>query len=732
MNPPGENQPQNQAVNRPSDHPAVSDSKGAGIGMCALLALAVLLTFGRTLRHDFVNYDDDQYFYANPQVQHGLTWGGAAWAFQATYAANWHPLTWLSLMLDVELFGPGPAGPHLTNVLLHAANTVLLFLLLKQMMSLRSDKSAGATTPQAGAYWRSALVAALFGLHPLHVESVAWISERKDVLSAFFFMLTLWAWVRYAQSRSRVESRRSSAGGGRLALAPRRWTLDYCLALFFFALGLMSKPMLVTVPFVLLLLDWWPLQRFEVSTLRRLVLEKLPFLALAIASCVVTFAAQHGGETIMSLGHLPPGMRITNGLLSYMRYIGKAFWPAGLAVFYPLPTQLSMAAVMGAGVGLLGITVAVIWRARREPWLAAGWFWYLGMLVPVIGLVQVGGQSMADRYTYLPFIGLFVMLCWSVPGNWMERRIGLAIICTITIAGLVVGARLAKHQVGYWKDSETLFRHALDVTRNNWLAHYNLGVALEQTGRYEEAIKQYEHVLQIKPDYADAHFNLGGTLARLGRVQEAIGYWEQTLRIKPDYAEAYCDLGTARAQAGKLTEAIQYYEQALRIKPTCGEAHAHLGGLLADQGREAEAIEHYLKALEIKPDDAEMHNHLGIILARQGRSAEATGHFERALAIKPGYAEAQNNLGNALADLGRYAEAVEQYRQVLALKPDYAEAHYNLGNALALQGKYAEAIGHFQRALQLRPDDAKARRSLDAALDLQRRSGKENEKPSNP
>lgn len=674
--------------------------------------LAVLLVYGQTLRYQFLNYDDDQYFSANPQVQGGLTWNDLSWAFRTTHTGNWHPLTWLSLMLDRELFGPGPMGPHLTNILLHAANTVMLLLWLQRM---------------TGAYWRSVLVAALFALHPLHVESVAWISERKDVLSGLFFMLTLLMYARYVE-KSTVQGPQSK--------------IFYGLTLLVFAFGLMCKPMLVTLPFVLLLLDHWPLGRTRriqplygkrtEATPGQLFKEKVPFLVLAIASCVVTYEAQRGGETVVSLGNFPPGMRIANGLLSYGRYAGMGFWPVGLAVFYPMPTHFSLAALIASGAGLLGITGAVIWRARREPWLTTGWLWYLVMMVPVIGLVQVGGQSMADRYSYLPFVGLFMLLCWSVPARMARWRFFRAIVCLVAGTGLALCGWLSTVQAGYWKDSETLFRHALDVTRANWLAHYNLGVALGQAGRYQDAIEQYEEVLQIKPDYLQANYNLAGVLARLGRVQEAMEHWEQVLQIKPDYAEVYYNLGVASTRLGKLDDAVGDYEQALRIKPDYTDAHYNLGLLLAAQGRGAEAIEHYQKALALKPDNAAAHNTLGTILAKEGRSAEALEYFERALEIQPDNAMVRNNLGNALADLGRYAEAVEQYRQALAIQPDYAEAHFNLGNALALQGRYTEAIEHFQRALRLRPDDAKAQRSLNAALERQGRAVKGSEKQSTP
>ena len=686
-------------------------------GISVLLAAAVLAVFSRALSCDFVNYDDQQYFYANPRVLHGLTWKGAAWAFQTMYASNWHPVTWLSLMLDVNIFGSGPLGPHLTNVLLHAANTVLLFLLWHRL---------------TGAVWRSALVAALFGLHPLHVESVAWVAERKDVLSGLFFMLTLLCYAKAVTGDKCRVTGTKAAPESILFRATGHWPPFYWMSLFLFALGLMSKPMLVTVPFVLLLLDYWPLGRTRwvkpaigenpETSPGRLLTEKLPFLALAIASCVVTYWAQRRGETIVSLAKASLDMRLANGVLAYGSYLTKVFWPSGLAVFYPLPAQLPVATVAFAGLMLLVITTAVIWRGRREPWLAAGWLWYLGTLVPVIGLVQVGGQAMADRYLYIPGIGLFMLLGWSIP-NWTSQKpVGKIIVCGTAGLVLIACAWRSADQVACWKSSETLFRHALAVTRDNGLAHYCLGNALGQAGRHEEAIEQYEQVLRITPDNFDGHHELAGTLARLGRLAEAIRHWERALQIKPNSAEAHYDLGVALEHVGKPDEAMEHYEQALRFKPDYAEAHYQLGLLLAARGRAAEAGEHFSKAVEFKPDFAEAQNSFGTMLARQGRIAEATGHFLKAVAAKSGFAEAHNNLGNALADQGRYAEAIEHYQQALATRPDYAEAHYNLGNALALQGQYAEAIGHFQKALQLRPDDLKARRSLEAAQGLLNRT----------
>ncbi len=648
--------------------------------VCVLLAVVVLCVFGWSLRHDFVNFDDDQYFYANPYVQSGLTCNGVLWASHSGYAGNWFPLTWLSLMLDAELFGTGPAGPHFTNVVLHAASTVLLFLLLRRL---------------SGAPWRSAFVAGLFALHPLHVESVAWVSERKDVLSGLFFMLTLLLYARYAQARVKPSTSR-----------------DYWLALLFFALGLMSKPMLVTLPFVLLLLDWWPLGRIRWATPAAaggLLREKIPFFALSAASCVITYCVQQGAmERRLSLG-----MRIANALVSYVRYMHKALWPTGLAVFYPLRAVLPATMVLGAGAVLIGITLAVIWGARRAPWFATGWFWYLGMLVPAIGLVQVGAQAMADRYTYLPLIGLFVMLCWSVPRHVFERRASKIAVCVAAGLVLTICAVLSRIQIGYWKDSETLFRHAVDEIQNNWLAHYGLGRAAQTAGRLREAIGYYEEAIRDEPDYAEAHNNLGVVLSQTGRIQEAIGHYEHALQVKPDYVEAHNNLGAALADMGRFQEATGHYEQALRLKPDSIQAHLNFGNLLLDVGRLNEAIQQFERALEIQPDCAEADDGLGSALAQQGRMSEAIEHWERALRSRPNYAEAHYDLGLALAGQGRLKEAMDQWEQALRYKPNFAQAHYNLAVASEQIGKKQDAIAHYEQALRIKPDYSEARTGLD-------------------
>jgi tetratricopeptide (TPR) repeat protein len=686
-------------------------------GICVLLALAVFAVFSQTLRYEFVNFDDDQYFSANPQVQAGLTWNGILWAFRTEYAANWHPLTWLSLMLDAEIFGTGPMGPHLTNVLLHAVNTVLLFLLLRRLMGLRSDESAGAAATPAGTLWPSAFVAAVFALHPLRVESVAWVAERKDVLSGLFFMLTLLMYARYVE-KSKVRSPKSK--------------VFYGLTLSFFALGLMSKPMLVTLPFVLLLLDYWPLQRvssfkFQVSsaqasggtlsTLPRLILEKLPLFLLAAGSSAVTLLVQE--RTMMSLGHLPLATRLLNAVVSYGAYVGQMVWPENLAVLYPYHPDMPVWPVAGAGVLLLSVTVVAFLAARRFPYLPVGWLWYLGMSAPVIGIVQVGFQSHADRYTYLPQIGLYVVVVWAVrdlTASWRHRRQVLGAGALVVIAALMV---CAWKQTSYWRNSESLWTHALACTSGNYIAHYNLGDAVTGQGRLAEAIGHFQKAIEIKPDYAAAYYNLGCAFDKQGRFDKAIAHYQKALEIHPHYAKADNNLGVVLLEEGRLDEAVEHCQKALEINPDYVEAYYNLGCAFDKQDRLAEAIGAYQKAIEIKPDYAEAHYNLGCVFDKQGRLDEAIEQFQKAIQIKPDYAGAHYNLAGVFGLRNQLEAAAEQYRKAVEIKPDYVDAHGNLANVLTAQGRLDEALKEYQRTLELAPHSAQAHYKLGLALQTQ-------------
>ena len=599
----------------------------------SLIAVNVVI-YAPLRHHDFINYDDPQYVSQNAPVLGGLTWHSVWWAFTTTSFSNWHPLTWISHMLDVQMFGMNPGAHHLVNLALHIANSILLLGVLYRM---------------TGALGRSAFVAGLFAAHPLHVESVAWISERKDVLSTLFWMLTLWAYAWYVRR-------------------PRR--SRYLLVVALFALGLMAKPMLVTLPFILLLLDFWPLRRVtlaprpvndpirgsrwlslakQLSGNVHLVLEKLPLFALSVASSIITFIAQQRGGAIVQLGAFPWKYRAANALVTYFAYIGKMLWPARLAAFYPYGDSLPAWLVAGAALGLIGATIMVVREARPRPYLPVGWLWYLGTLVPVIGLVQVGSQSMADRYTYVPLIGLFIIVAWGVPdllARWPHRRPVLSAAAVLTILVCAVSAR---GQVRYWENTNTLWEHALKVTHGNYVAHNNLGVALASQGRVDEAIAQYSEAVRLKPDFAEAYYDLGLGLASQGKVNEAIAQYSEALRLNSNYAEAHNNLGVALAGQGKISDSIAQYSEALRLKPDDAVAHNNLGNLLARQGKVDEAIAQYHEALRLKPDFAQAYYDLGLVLAGQKKVDEAIHEYREALRINPGYQQAREAL--ALEDL---------------------------------------------------------------------------------
>ncbi len=563
-------------------------SIGAGRGeqrwrvaaVCLVLAAITFAVFGQTLTHEFINYDDNDYVYDNPVVARGLTLKGIVRAFTSIHAANWHPLTWLSHMLDCQLYGLHPGGHHLTNIILHIATVIALFLVLRQM---------------TGALWRSAFVAALFAIHPLRVESVAWVAERKDVLSGLFFMLTIGAYVRYAR---------------------RPWpAVRYGLVVLLFALGLMCKPMLVTLPLVLLLLDYWPLQRMEPRKLSGLVLEKLPLLALSAASCVATLLAQN--KVIQSTEFFSLPLRLGNALVSSMIYLGQMVWPVGLAVFYPHPHNgLPAWEVALAGTLLAGFSAAALWQRRKQPWLLIGWVWYLVMLLPVAGVIQVGGQAHADRYTYLPQIGIYVAITWLV-AEWRISRAALGGLMAGLLALFMV---CAWQQTAYWQNSETLWTCTLACTTDNDIAQDNLGIVLMQKGRIDAAINCFQQALQIRPDFAEARNNLGNALLQTGRVDAAITCFQEALQIRPDFAEAHDNLGNALLQTGKVDEAIAHCQRALQIKPDDAEACVNLGNALLRKGRVDDAIAQYQKALQIKPGLEMARKNLGAVLRQKSGS----------------------------------------------------------------------------------------------------------------
>ena len=551
-----------------------------------VLILGTLLVFWQVHNFDFINYDDKEYVYENPHVLNGLTEDGVIWAFTTPNVGNWLPLTWLSFMLDCQLFGANPGWMHLMNLLLHLANTLLLFAILRKM---------------TGALWPSAFVAAAFAIHPMHVESVAWIAERKDVLSTMFLLLTLAAYVSYVR---------------------RRGPVRYALTLLLFALGLLAKPMLVTLPILLLLLDYWPLEQIgrhrtedasqKVSAVR-LIAEKIPFIALSIVSSVITFLAQLGSKAVAHIDALALKDRVANAFLSYARYIGKLFWPQNLAVFYPFDVNsFAFWQVAGCVLLLLVISIFVIRFGRNQKYLPVGWFWFVATLVPVIGLVQVGRQAFADRYTYISYIGLFVMIAWGLPellSKWPQRKItlGLSMIISLTTLGICT-----HRQVSFWNNSFTLFSHAIEVTQNNYIAHNNLGVAYDSIGRWEDAVEAYKQTIKIKPDYAEAHYNLGVAYGKVGRGQDEIEAYKRAIKIKPAYAKAYYNLGVSYEDLGCHQDAIEAYKQAIRVKPDYAEAYINLGVTNYKIGRYQDAVEAYKQAVRIKPDFAQTHYNLGV------------------------------------------------------------------------------------------------------------------------
>jgi protein O-mannosyl-transferase len=640
----------------------------------ALIALTSLV-FGQTLWHNFVNLDDHVYVYDNPLITRGLTVDGAINAFVHTHARNWHPLTTLSHMLDCQLFGLKAGGHHFTNVLLHIVSVVLLFLVLRQMTT---------------AFWQSAFVAALFAIHPLHVESVAWVSERKDVLSAVFFMLTLWAYVRYARARS----------VGR-----------YLIVALFLALGLMSKPMLVTVPFVLLLLDYWPLNRFP-SGRRRLAdgaqaqhrapsvaplfVEKIPLFALSVFSCIATLLIQLYSEG--AIDQLPLTWRLNNATVSYVAYVWQMFWPARLAAFYPHPNdQLPLWQVLLAIAFLISVSLLAIQWRRERPYIFTGWFWYVGMLVPVIGFVQAGEQARADRYTYLPQIGLYVLIVWTVaePLSRLQQpaqqRIA-AIAASVIIA--LLGWR-AFVQTSYWENSERLWNHALAVTSDNAMAHNNLGHLLLQRGEWDSAISHFELALNIRSRNAATHYNLGralmennlaNALARKGLLDEAASHYEEAVRLRPDYGDPYFNLGSVLFQQGRTDDAIAQWQKALATQPNDAGFHTALGNAFLKKGLQKDAIAEYEHAARISRQDPTARNNLAWLLATSSDASIRDGNraiemAEQAVRLSggkdPNYLR---TLAASCAEAGRFAEAKETARRASQEAQD--QGNSTLANAI--------------------------------------------------
>ena len=608
--------------------------------ICIAIAVAVFLAFSPVLRNGFVGYDDGEYVVENVHVNTGLSWPNAVWAFTAAHSSNWHPLTWLSHALDCTLFGLSPAGHHFTSLLLHVANSALLFLWL-----------AGAT----GSRGRSAFVALVFGLHPLHVESVAWVAERKDVLSTFFGLLALVAYNIYIR-RPRV--------GSYLAVAA-------CLAA-----GLLAKPMLVTLPLLLLVLDWWPYRRLD----RRALLEKLPLLALSVLSGAVTLWAQHQGGAVVSIDQLPLSWRLANAAVSYVRYIGLTLWPAKLAVFYPFPFHGIAPWIVAASLLVLAaLSAAAVMLRQSHPWLLAGWCWYLVSLMPVIGIVQVGLQSHADRYLYLPMTGLLIALAWECAARVRAPRL-LPAAAAILLAACAV---LSWRQIRVWTDGVTLFTHALEVTHDNFLAHDNLGVELDRRGRHDEALGHYREALRIKPgdrnaeaNYAQASFARGERLIAAGTLDDALAAFRDGIRYRPGNALAHSEMGGILSRQHRLPAAIAEFRQALRIDPRLSAARMGLGVALAWNGYPVDARQAFEETIRDDPSNLEAHYDLGLVLSSMGQLNAALDAYAAALRLQPGYGPAHAAAAQTLYVMGRYAEASQELAAAeaahTAIDPDLA------------------------------------------------------------
>lgn len=653
-----------------------------------ILAVGTLVLFAPVRNFEFVNFDDNVFVFANEHVKHGFTWDGVKWAFLSADIDYWRPLSWLSHMLDVELFGLRAGGHHITSALIHAANAVLLFLALRRLTrELRL----------------SFLVAALFAWHPLHVESVAWVAERKDVLCASFWFLGLWCYAGYAAAPTRR---------GFAAVAA-------CLAL-----GLMSKPMILTFPFQLLLLDIWPLRRVEFTSgqpvtqsLRAflpLLREKIPLFAMIVAAAAATFIAQRNVGAIMPEGIHPFSARLVNAPVSYARYLGLSFWPADLAILYPMPHEWPMWQVGGA-LGLLALaTWFCVRRLNREPWLAVGWFWFLGTLVPVIGLIQVGDQSIANRYTYVPLVGCFIAVVWGL--ETLRRARPGTTRCLVAAAGAILVLCLADAhvQLGHWRDGITIFEQAVRVTKDNFIAMTNLGNNLARLNQQQRAITLYQEALRVRPDSSDTHYNLASSLAETGQPKAAEAHYREALRWFPGYARAHNNLANLLSDTGRIPEAIQHYEECLRLKPGNVEARFNYGITLADMGKPADAIAQFEAAVQRQPGFTRARLQLVSLYAGMGKPTEALAHNEELLRRDPGSPEGQFNAGSFALARGDFGLAVRHWQEAVRLKGDFLPAVHRLAWTLATHPSPAvrnpktalDLANHFQK--QTGPQNAEA------------------------
>lgn len=627
-----------------------------------LLIIMTIAAYWQLTECDFISFDDNLYVTENRQVQSGITIEGIIWAFTTFHAGNWHPLTWLSHMVDCQLYGLNPMGHHWTNLLFHMANTLLIFFIFQKITE---------------AIWKSAFVATLFALHPLHVESVAWVAERKDVLSTFFGLLMIVAYYHYVNKPSITK---------------------YIFIILFLSLGLMAKPMLVTMPFVLLLLDLWPLKRLnlslnqppgQTSNLIPLIQEKIPLFILATISISLTFLAQQSSGAVQSLELIPINYRIANALIAYSGYFIKAIWPQYLSVFYPhLGINQPVWKVVSSTLFLIGTCFGAIRASKKYPYMLVGLLWYIITLLPVIGLIQVGAQSMADRYTYIPLTGLFVIFTWGMHDLLSKNEKYLNSILSLSAVIIISALSLISfNQVKHWKNSTALFENAINVTDDNWLAHNNLGAELYNKEKLDESVFHFQKALKIKPLYFSALYNLGKAYHKKDKLDKATFYYNNALKIKPEHEDTHNNLANLLFAQGRLDEAATRYNLILKINSDNADVHNNLGYLLITQEKHKEALLHFNEALRINPEHADAHYNLGLLMIEQGKIETATTHLVKALTmlhfkdaqkINPGYAKVYNKIGIILYKNGKLKEAGIFFSKAIQINPDYLEAVENL------------------------------------------------------
>jgi tetratricopeptide (TPR) repeat protein len=609
--------------------------------MCASLVAAIVAVYWPVYKYDFIKYDDDTYVAENKNIQSGFTLNNLKWSFTTGYASNWHPLTWMSHTLDFTIFKWRAGGHHITNVLFHIANTILLFYFLKKATSM---------------LWPAFFVAAAFALHPLRVESVAWIAERKDVLSTFFWLLTMLAYVNYAKNQK------------------IKW---YSITLILFVLGLMSKPMLVTLPFVLLLIDYWPLER---KLNKSLVIEKIPFFILAFISCIITYIFQQKGGAVTEVAAYGLKNRIAGVIIYYGEYLWKMIWPAKLAVLYPyFVSDLTTIKIITSGAALLAICAIVIWFGRRHKFLTFGWLWYLGTLVPVIGFVQIGAHTIADRYTYVPLIGIFLAVVLGARQLFQKHAKVLAVF---GVAVLIAWGVVSAQQLKYWKDSLTLFKHTIQITKKNYIIMTNYAASLNDAGRHEDAIKFSRKLIEMKPTSPENHNSLGCSLLNTGKNDEAIDEFRLALKYKPDFPQAYYNMGIAVSDFNNFEKAVLFFQKAIECKPDYIDAYVKLVTTLNNLQRFAQAVEACDKALRIAPKNVILRGYHGMALSSVGRIDEAIEEIKYVVNERPDDTQMRRNLGILLAKKGLNVQAAEEYRKILQIEPNNSNVQWLLDRCL--------------------------------------------------